>query len=216
MSSKVSIPVDVVDNFYRYKRDLIQVVYENKNGVQTRMVNIDLISRQLKIPRDDIPKAIKRKLGVSINKDTIPGRIEVSQLESVLNVLIEDKVLCKKCRLPELSDDTCNACGTPIASQEPATRKPKIKSNPIPDTEENDSELEPSDIELKVVKIMHELYAVREQFLPTRDSNPMSKVILAEVDKYLARCWPCNTKQGLRSIRADTKAFGIEIEANLI
>jgi len=203
--TKVSIPANVADPFYRYQRDILQVVYESKNGGQTRLINIDSVSRQIKVPREELPKLFKKKLGVSINKDTIIGKIEVSQLEKILNTFIENKVICKKCRLPELTKDSCNACGVSIKSSKSVVR---INDN----KEDDDLEVEESDTEKRTVKIMYQLYEARTHFLPLEYINSSAQRIISHACKLLDRCWGCDDSIKLKQIKNEVKKLKLEID----
>ena len=107
----INIGKNNTDPYYRYKRDELIISIEKKNGKQTKLVNIDIIQKQLKVKDDDLLNFIRKKLGVSQNKNIISGEKSVLELEKIIEKYINDYVLCKKCNLPELSENRCNACG---------------------------------------------------------------------------------------------------------
>jgi translation initiation factor 2 beta subunit (eIF-2beta)/eIF-5 len=116
--SQVNIGADNNDPFYRYKRDVIQTRTEHKHGVQTRLLNLFTIAKQLHVSEvNDLVSALKKTLGVNLTVDRasqsciIQSSVPVSKLESAINRFIEQYILCRKCRLPELQDGVCLACG---------------------------------------------------------------------------------------------------------
>jgi translation initiation factor 2 beta subunit (eIF-2beta)/eIF-5 len=107
------------DAFYRYKREVVKVRTEHKHGIQTRLLNLFSIAKQLHLKDvQHLVKDIKKTLGANITVDpnsqtcVIQTLVPVDKLEFAINKYIEQHVLCRKCRLPELRDDICLACGT--------------------------------------------------------------------------------------------------------
>jgi len=102
------------DQFYRYKRDRVEVVYEARQGGQTRLANIDNICSQLRASKPVVIKYIQTALATSaIVHDTIRGNITIAQLETILKRYTSKHVLCPQaeCRLPEWRNQKCEACG---------------------------------------------------------------------------------------------------------
>jgi translation initiation factor 2 beta subunit (eIF-2beta)/eIF-5 len=101
------------DIFNRYKRDVIQVVHEKKNGGQTRMVNIETIAKQLHVTVESMTTFIQKQINQRIRPGyVITGTVEISTLESALDQFIQSHVLCQQCGLPELGEGVCKACGS--------------------------------------------------------------------------------------------------------
>jgi len=101
---------------YRYRRDQLTVVHEKFKGTVTRIVNLDVVARQLRVPLEGLAvrlvKRVKTHLGLSTCKPlTFPGHHEAECFDDHLQVLIETLILCPKCRLPEWNNRTCDACG---------------------------------------------------------------------------------------------------------
>lgn len=117
MATKVNIGGDPDDQFYRYKRDVLELRREHKHGVQTRLLNLFTIAKQLHVSVQPLASAIKKTLGVNftVDKDSkqciIQGAVGVEPLEQAIERYIKRHVLCRKCGLPELRDDICTACG---------------------------------------------------------------------------------------------------------
>jgi translation initiation factor 2 beta subunit (eIF-2beta)/eIF-5 len=113
-STKVNIGGSSNDSTWRYKRDKIKTKFNAAKNGQTLILNIDVISQQLKIPVDNIIKIMQKEIGVPIRKgNIIPGEIKVEKLEAALEKIIIKYVLCIACSLPELATDKtlCNGCG---------------------------------------------------------------------------------------------------------
>lgn len=104
------------DQYYRYKRDRIQVSYKNFNGQVTEITNVPTLAKQLHVTTDDLErgltKAIKKKMALSTCKPlTFPGRLDPAALDDVLQAMIEKHILCPRCRLPEWDKQVCKSCG---------------------------------------------------------------------------------------------------------
>lgn len=111
MPRKINIGGDIDDPTYRYTRDSIEIKYENKNGIQTKITNLEIISNQLHVRLEELQFCIKKNVPSSYHHDTISGRIEQKDLETILERFIKKYVLCSNCSLPELNDRSCKACG---------------------------------------------------------------------------------------------------------
>lgn len=103
LKKKNICPTD--DLFNRYKRDILQVVYEKKHGGQTRITNLNTIAAQL---HTDFQKQLK----MPVKNATLRGKIEVDKLKMLLEKFIGCFILCQNCGLPELGEKgVCRACG---------------------------------------------------------------------------------------------------------
>ena len=181
------------DDFYRYKRNIVEVIWENINGIQTRIKNLELIAKQLGIPPELLTKYLQKKIGASITGNTIKGKIEVDTIEKHFEQYIKNYVLCPKCRLPEWTGKLCKACGF---SKELKTEVETL-------TIENKRIVSESDLEIS--KIMHFMYDLRE--------TDITKDQLAWIDKALNRCWiqpdNCNWVEIIFEINKKFKKIGL-------
>lgn len=102
------------DPFYRYKRNIIDITYNNKKGGTTTINNMNIIAKQLKVPEEFVKKfykIIKKSGRPMLSNGVFKGKLEINDLEELLEQMIEKYLLCSKCELPELVGKTCNACG---------------------------------------------------------------------------------------------------------
>ena len=115
MSSKMkNIGGDSNDPFYRYKRNIIEVEYNQRKGGTTVITNLDLIQSQLKMPDSFIKsffKKIKKTGKAMTQKGVFRGTITVDEFEAILEYMIQKYVLCPQCKLPEWDGSHCAACG---------------------------------------------------------------------------------------------------------
>lgn len=174
---KVNIgPAGDGDAFFRYKRDTIQVKYNQTNGCTTCLLNLTDISRQLKLPSfSKFERYIQKQLGLPQFVDgCVTGKVLPIVIEASINKYISRHVLCPRetCRLPEWdsTEHHCKACGYTRVEQhgEENTIVGTIEYKP---TKTLDDE---------VCKWMHLLYNRR---LELTGSNRR------EVDRMLDKCW---------------------------
>ena len=115
MSKKVNIGGDANDANYRYKRDVVQLAKIAKHGGLTQIMNMNFICKQLKVNQESFTKVYYKKIsqkGITLfGTNQFKGELTVELAEKLLNDLIQDKLLCPKCRLPEWSGSLCSACG---------------------------------------------------------------------------------------------------------
>lgn len=110
--SKVNIGGDPNDPCYRYKREVIQIEKVNKG--LWKIGNIKNICKQLQVKDDFLNKfysEIKRTGLPMIGVGQFKGIMGISDLEKILNRLIDQYILCSKCKLPEWTGEVCLACG---------------------------------------------------------------------------------------------------------
>lgn len=147
--SKVNIGGDPNDPCYRYKRELIQV---SKTGKAMWCIsNIKNICKQLQVREDFLNKfygEIKRKGIPMIGVGQFKGMMSVSDLEKILNKLIDAHILCPKCKLPEWSGEVCSACGF-------------MKATVVSSKVEEEDEKECLHYQ-QALKYVHQLYDMRE------------------------------------------------------
>jgi hypothetical protein len=110
---QVNIGGKVNDLFYRYKRNVIHTTLRNKQNGRLKLDNIDLIAQQLHVEKRLMIKYLQKHLNVQIHKDMIhSSQVTNQQIESGINLFIEQYVLCLQCRLPELNqENVCKSCG---------------------------------------------------------------------------------------------------------
>ncbi len=113
---KVNIPQDVIDQFYRYKRDTISTTFVSKQGGQTQIDNLETVCQQIGRPMKEIKKYLQKKLNLCI-KDSktgsrLPGNIGWCMIDDALENYIIEHILCKTCGNPETDlKGRCKACG---------------------------------------------------------------------------------------------------------
>jgi len=114
VTRQVNICFNSDDLFHRYKRDQIETGFVKSNGGQTLILNLEKIAKQLHLDPTFLVRSLQRVLGKPIRLgNVIKGRVDKLVLESALNKVIANHVLCPNCGLPELdaSLKRCNACG---------------------------------------------------------------------------------------------------------
>jgi translation initiation factor 2 beta subunit (eIF-2beta)/eIF-5 len=107
---------DPNDPHYRYKRNVIETSFNSKKGGQTTITNLARICKQLKVPYESFSlsffKLAKKKYGLTVQDgDVIRGKVDIANLEKVLEEMIVKYVLCPRCKLPEWNRKDCKACG---------------------------------------------------------------------------------------------------------
>ena len=120
---------DKNDVFYRYKRNTIQTEKIDKQGGLTKITNMQCIQRQLGVGKDFISlfyKAIKKTGHPQVSTGVFRGNIPVDVLENILEKLIQEHVLCPKCKLPEWNKEVCKACGY---CKDDESKKAKLKKS---------------------------------------------------------------------------------------
>lgn len=95
---------DIDDPYYRYKMQKLNVVHQ-KN--KTIIDNIEKVCSDIKVEPKILYSFFKKKFSVSMNLDkssilSTTAKISYSDFEKVLREFIEEYVLCKNCKLPEL------------------------------------------------------------------------------------------------------------------
>ena len=127
MSNSKQLNINGTDDpFYRYKMPRIET-RENAGRKRTYWKNLEIISEKIARDRGFVSKFFNKKLSTSVNwkqKDDeleIGGIYKVSDLQSTLQEMINNYVLCKDCGNPEtklrLKSDgkrmsmKCAACG---------------------------------------------------------------------------------------------------------
>jgi len=119
------------DPFYRYKMSQMQVqVIGNGKMVRTSLVNLEDVAKDLNLPPSYIPNYLAKIIGAQAKYDkkrperergSISGEYPLGELSDLVQRFIKEFVLCKKCKLPELTHSavgnkkdvriTCRSCG---------------------------------------------------------------------------------------------------------
>jgi translation initiation factor 2 beta subunit (eIF-2beta)/eIF-5 len=171
ISKQINIGGNSHDLNYRYKRDIIDVIWENVKGIQTRLRNLDTIAKQLGIDPRLLTTYLQKKIGACVSGNVIKGKVEVELIEKYFEQFITKNVLCPKCRLPEWSGQECRACGHSIESFSSKGKLEEIVDNKTVSVSDT-----------KISKIMHFMYDQLE------DPNITPEQLLW-VDKALEKCW---------------------------
>ncbi|KAL9646365.1 hypothetical protein ABK040_014516 [Willaertia magna] len=105
--SIVNVPKNVLDEHYRYRREILQLKIEGQgNGKKTVILNLENISNQLGVPSQYIIKHFGLELAASArvkdDKTIINGEYDINRVETALENFITKIVLCPKCQKPEL------------------------------------------------------------------------------------------------------------------
>ena len=94
------------DQFYRYKMQLLLLRF-NRGRRRTFIMNLDSISKSLDRSIDFIKKYFNKKLSTPVNWDKKKNELELagiytaSDLQAILQLMINDYVLCRECGNPE-------------------------------------------------------------------------------------------------------------------
>lgn len=117
---------DPNDPAYRYKMPRLEAKVEGRgNGIKTRIVNMEDIAKALHRDPAYITKFFGCELGAQTKENSkvstyiVNGQHDTKELDSKLDLFIQNWVLCKECGLPETDlavskgfiYEICNACG---------------------------------------------------------------------------------------------------------
>ena len=171
---------DSNDPHYRYKRNLIEVVYIDKKGGLTKLENIEtIIIKQLKMPAEFVTafyKNVKKKGTAMTESGVFRGRIPGAKFEKILDSMIKKFVLCPKCGNPEWAGGpTCPACGYGGSSSSSATVERVEDMVSTMSLESNESDRE-------ISKTMNKLYDIRHRLIHNGEDT-------ASCDKVLDFAW---------------------------
>lgn len=210
--NKVNIGGDGSDKFYRYQRDQIQVKVENKHGVQTRILNLFLIARQLHVDVAAVAIFIKKTLGSNLTVDKnaqqclIQGETYAPKLEAVLVQFIAKHVLCKKCGLPELRDDVCLACGVSQLSSLQGKRATGREggSSAVPGiiSVAEATEVASTKFENPTEKLCNKTISEMLDWHDIYGKEAAMAAWGARIDKLRGRCWECQDLHSAKTVRS--------------
>lgn len=153
-NSLINIGGDSNDPHYRYKREKVRTIFNNKDS--TTLVNITQIAKQLKVDPSQITNYLQKKCGMTIFGFSIRSKNKIAEesLENQLEKFIREFVLCPKCKLPELKDGGCNACGY----SENSSKNFLVK-------DEKEDECKPIPVQdIIISKVLHYLYDFLEYY----------------------------------------------------
>lgn len=106
-----NIPKTVIDPYYRYKRSKVDLIPSGKYYVWK---NFHEICKQIHADERDIYSKIRKTLCQNMticNEGLKIKNTNVHDLDNALEKYINENILCRKCRLPELKNNVCMACG---------------------------------------------------------------------------------------------------------
>lgn len=119
----INIPRDVIDIFYRYKRPAIKTITIRKHGGCTQITNLDKVAQSIGVTDTLLVKILKQRLNCQLimidNYPTLKKMISASDIDDVIEVFINEYVLCDECHNPEFIETIekkrvvhlCKACG---------------------------------------------------------------------------------------------------------
>lgn len=190
-----NIQGDANDAHARYKRDIIQIKHEAAKGGQTRLINIEVIAKQLHLPLKVLLSTMQKHLHLPpIHNCIIPSHVEVTKLEAILDKIICDLVLCQKCHLPELnSQDVCRSCGH---EQKREGRKKKSKEKSLVEIKaSSDEETLPSVVCQRMSQLYDNVLALR-----TTENQKM-------VDSIMEALWDAKTMNQLEVLETQIRTL---------
>lgn len=218
-ADQVNIGGDDHDQNYRYKRDLTKIRYENHHGVQTVLVNIKTIAKQLQVPVKPIISSIQKKLACKVHdkdgKYTVQTSLTIEQIEKVIQRFIKIFVLCPVCKLPEWDRESCRACGHQKIKKTITGKKKRTeskstdaKSTDVKSTDAKSTDAKSTDPEEpgdddesiasvtsvqvqrdKMSSVMHELYDFRDRVLKMDQERDFARSRLKNINSLLNRSW---------------------------
>lgn len=175
------------DPFYRYKRDTIQLKYDNSNGITTHLINLETISLQIKSPLDVLCRYIQKSMGLNkMNHNKIQGRLLPDQVDNNIDKFIEKYLICSKCSMPEwdYKNKQCKACG-----------HYELITTVIADTVDIPKEVEKEkEYDTEISLYLNRLYDRRDRLIRFKKK-------LNNVNSYIDKCWRCDTRQKWDSLK---------------
>lgn len=114
-----NIPKDVIDPFYRYRRERVKIMTARANT--TVITNFAVVCQQIERPQEHVAKYIKACAAASATVKNgvlvVKGEHTATSLDNCVEDYIGVYVLCGVCRNPETDFDAktaskqCRACG---------------------------------------------------------------------------------------------------------
>lgn len=180
----INIGGDDNDVYYRYKREQAIIKHEHDSRC-TRLINIKKISEQVGTSIDKLLSYLKKKLCMQITNEIIYGNVSVDDIEKYIQAFISENVLCKNCKLPELTcvgiTKICKSCGH---NQLGVSIKHIENKKDIED--EDDHIYEPPAGDVLVSKFMRHLYAELD-----KESNATRRPVIRNI---IDKCWTKDTR----------------------
>jgi ribosomal protein L32 len=199
MSSKTNIGGNNTDTFWRYKRDILIIKYENTKGTRTKLVNIDKIANQLHLSKKILLKELQKCLGIPIHNDYVQSQIELKILENHINTIIQKYVICKKCQLPELKNNICLACGN---NNGKSVTKSKTKSKKI--NIDNKIKILTNSKELDNNKIIDQKSSELLKILYEKRDNGYDQTI---INNLIDKLWNITTEEQIKNFEEEIRKF---------
>lgn len=115
----MNIPKNILDPFYRYKREKTKL-FEEKIG--TKIINLDNISKSINLKPKTVISFIQKKLGCNSKNETLFKKsLNADEIDDIIEELILN-IICSKCKNPEIDflknkkkiKKKCRACGFEI------------------------------------------------------------------------------------------------------
>lgn len=217
ITKKIDIGGNGKDPHWRYKRDMIQVRYESKNGSQTRIENLFEVAQQLNHHRKDtvttikiikkIISKLKRQLSTtvlttpkilsnSLDSVTIRGKIEVDTIERIINTFVSKFILCPKCKYPEWNHEkqSCDACGACGATSLEARDEFKTLSS-VASVKGKEVT---NDVNDEIGSFMKTLYLAR-------DDASKDATFHKTIDDIICKSWDCESRRELKLLKQEFK-----------
>lgn len=209
-SNYINIGGDPDDTFYRYKREISQVKYESKNGIQTKWINMDAIFKQLKYSTDQLHSYLKKGLNMNVKDNIIHGNVTVAQIEKILQKFVTEIILCPTCKLPEWNLQICRACGH-STGKSLTNKKFTTKFNPLNTVQEEQLEeltIDDEKLNRHIAKRMHLLYDLRTCVMNTNTMNQSEFTpLLRRIERFINLCWECNDEKRWNKLKGEIDEF---------
>jgi translation initiation factor 5 len=219
----VNIGSDDDDKHYRYKRSVVALKTESKNGGQTKFLNIGTIVEQLSVLQLTKPErekrmlevktklilALKKKYGIVKEQDNgtviVRGNVDLLSVEEIINSFIKKFILCPTCKLPEWTGTDCQACGHNVADKKEKKEKKdgkekKIDKNSEPESDDDDDEKTEETIDDRVAELIKIVYKFRDDASAT---SALTVGMEGKVQLLLDRSWDCDNEKAFKLLKRD-------------
>jgi len=197
---------DKHDAHYRYKRNIIEIEYQQKQGGLTCVKNMDLIQKQLGMPDEFITafyKKVKKKGHGMLSPGLYRGSIDIDLLEKMLEKMIVKFVLCPKCGNPEwAAGPRCPACGHTDGQSVAKESTQTTSQDPVESIAELTETMTITSAKpvAMIVGLMKDLYEKRlDPDLPTIDYT--------RINLLLDMAWKMETTEEFHKLREEAREY---------